>query len=127
MPRNRSVSAEVHRLRLQCGVSTIIHEEHAMSGPDLDTRIETYYVHVKGVVQGVGFRHHTVRKAHALRVRGWVANLEDGSVEAVIQGAANQVDLMLEWLRRGPPHARVTEFHSEERHVEKRYERFEQH
>jgi acylphosphatase len=98
-----------------------------MPGPDLDTRIETYYVHVKGVVQGVGFRHHTVRKAHALGVRGWVANLEDGTVEAIIQGAANQVDLMLEWLRRGPPHARVTDFFSEERYVEKRYERFEQH
>jgi acylphosphatase len=98
-----------------------------MSGPDLDSRIETYYVRVKGVVQGVGFRHHTVRKAHALGVRGWVANLDDGSVEAIVQGAANQVDLMLEWLRRGPPHARVTDYHIEERQVEKRYERFEQH
>ena len=71
-----------------------------MPGPDLDSRIETYYVHVRGVVQGVGFRHHTVRRAHALGVRGWVANLDDGSVEVMIQGSANQVDLMLEWLRR---------------------------
>lgn len=25
--------------------------------PDLDERIETYYVRVRGTVQGVGFRH----------------------------------------------------------------------
>jgi acylphosphatase len=98
-----------------------------MPSPDLDIRIETYYVHVRGLVQGVGFRHATVRRAHALGVRGWVANLEDGSVEAMIQGPANQVDLMLEWLRRGPPHARVADLVSEERYTEKRFERFEQH
>lgn len=94
---------------------------------DLDTRIETYYVRVSGTVQGVGFRHATVRQAHALRIRGYVANREDGSVEAVIQGAANQVDRMLSWLRHGPPLAHVTEVTSEERSTEKRYERFEQH
>lgn len=98
-----------------------------MTGPDLDSRIETYYVHVRGTVQGVGFRHATVRQAHSLRIRGYVANLEDGSVEAVIQGPANQIDRMLSWLRRGPPAARVTDVVSEERPNEKRYDRFEQH
>jgi acylphosphatase len=98
-----------------------------MASTDLDSRIETYYVRVRGVVQGVGFRHATVRQAHALGIRGYVANLDDGSVEAVVQGSANQVDRMLSWLRRGPPSARVTEVASEERYTEKRYERFEQH
>jgi acylphosphatase len=51
-----------------------------MTGPDLNTRIETYYVHVRGVVQGVGFRHATVRRAHELAITGWVSNLADGSV-----------------------------------------------
>ena len=78
-----------------------------MTGSDLDSRIETYYVRVRGVVQGVGFRHATVRQAHALGIRGWVANLDDGSVEAILQGTANQVDRMLSWLRHGPPAARV--------------------
>src|ERR1700679_4227269 len=97
-----------------------------MPSPDLDIRIETYYVHVKGLVQGVGFRHATLRRAHALGVRGWVANLEDGSVEAMIQGPANQVDLMLEWLRRGPPHARVTDLLRHGGYIEQHVERFEQ-
>ncbi|TKC88393.1 acylphosphatase [Trinickia terrae] len=98
-----------------------------MTSPDLNTRIETYYVRVRGVVQGVGFRHATVRKAHSLGIKGWVANLDDGSVEAILQGPANQVDLMLEWMRRGPPAARVTDLAGEERYTDKRYERFEQH
>lgn len=74
-----------------------------MSGDDLDERIETYYVRVRGVVQGVGFRHATVREAHALKLRGWVANLDDGSVEAMLQGSAPQIDRMLAWLRHGRP------------------------
>lgn len=98
-----------------------------MTGTDLDSRIETYYVRVRGVVQGVGFRLATVREAHALGIKGWVANLDDGSVEAVLQGPANQVDRMLTWLRHGPPAARVTEVTGEERMTDKRYERFEQH
>jgi acylphosphatase len=98
-----------------------------MTAPDLDSRIETYYVRVRGLVQGVGFRHATVRQAHALGIKGWVANLDDGSVEAMLQGAANQVDRMLSWLRHGSPAARVTEVTGEERSTEKRYERFEQH
>lgn len=95
--------------------------------PDLDQRIETYYVRVRGMVQGVGFRHATVRHAHSLRIKGWVANLDDGSVEAMLQGTANQIDRMLSWLRRGPPAARVTEVSGEERATDKRFERFEQH
>ncbi|ACC73246.1 acylphosphatase [Paraburkholderia phymatum] len=98
-----------------------------MTGTDLDSRIETYYVRVRGMVQGVGFRHATVRQAHALGIRGWVANLDDGSVEAMLQGPANQLDRMLSWLRHGPPLARVTEVTHEERASDKRYERFEQH
>lgn len=68
----------------------------------------------------------TRRCAHALKLRGWVANLEDGSVEAMIQGPGAQIDRMLAWLRHGPPAARVTEVTFEERHVERRFERFQQ-
>ncbi|KAG0186074.1 hypothetical protein DFQ28_008357 [Apophysomyces sp. BC1034] len=102
-------------------------EECAMSGVDLDTRVETYTVKIRGAVQGVGFRHAAVRRAHALRVRGWIANHDDGSVNAVVQGPANQIDLMLEFLRHGPPRAKVSEFIANEDYSERRYNRFEQH
>jgi acylphosphatase len=98
-----------------------------MSNPDLNARIETYYVRVRGVVQGVGFRHATTRQAHSLGITGWVANLPDGSVEALVQGPVDQIDRMLEWMRHGPPSARVTDFVCEERAIEKRFDRFAQH
>lgn len=98
-----------------------------MSGVNLNTRIETYTVKIKGTVQGVGFRHAAVRRAHALQVCGWIVNNEDGSVQAVVQGPANQVDLMLAFLRHGPPHAKVSEFIANEGYSERQYDRFEQH
>ena len=98
-----------------------------MESPNLDTKLETYYVRVRGAVQGVGFRHATLRQAHALGITGWVANVDDGSVEAMLQGPANQIDRMLEWMRRGPPSAHVTDFVGEERQVDRRFARFEQH
>ena len=90
-----------------------------------EERIETYYVRISGLVQGVGFRLATVREAHQLKLGGWVANREDGSVEAVLQGPPAQVDRMLAWLRHGPPGARVSDVSFEERMTEKRFERFQ--
>ena len=67
------------------------------------------------------------RRIPSCGITGWVSNLADGSVEALVQGPAEQIDRMLEWMRRGPPSARVTDFVSEERALEKRFARFEQH
>ncbi len=64
---------------------------------------------LEGRVQGVGFRWHTRLEARALRVRGWVQNLDDGSVEATIEGEDTAVEELLEWLHRGPSGARVDE------------------
>lgn len=69
------------------------------------TNVETVSVRITGKVQGVGFRLSTVRQAHSLGVTGWVRNLEEGSVEALLQGGHDRIDQMLAWLRVGrPPH-----------------------
>jgi acylphosphatase len=62
---------------------------------------------VSGVVQGVGFRHHTKVRARELGLAGWVRNAPDGSVEAWIEGSDAAVSEMIGWLRRGPSSARV--------------------
>lgn len=62
---------------------------------------------VSGLVQGVGFRHATYRRALELGLTGWVRNLPDGRVEAVFQGDRQTVARMAEWCRRGPGLARV--------------------
>lgn len=68
----------------------------------------------------------TVRQAHSLGIAGWVRNLEDGTVEALLQGAHDRIDQMLSWLRVGPPAARVDEIESQEVQSDRRYDRFEQ-
>lgn len=64
---------------------------------------------IRGLVQGVGFRHATRREAMRLGVRGWVRNRADGSVEAVAVGEEAQLDALDRWVRRGPPASSVSE------------------
>ena len=64
-------------------------------------------VRVEGRVQGVGFRYATASQAKKIGIVGFVCNLHDGSVEAVAEGTASQIDRFLDWLRRGPPGSRV--------------------
>jgi acylphosphatase len=67
-----------------------------------------------GVVQGVCFRYYAQRRAEELGVTGWVRNLPDSSVEAVVEGEDANVDRMVHWLRHGPPGAVVDEFNARE-------------
>ncbi len=62
---------------------------------------------IRGIVQGVGFRDSLRREAVRLGVSGYVCNRADGSVEAVVQGSAQQVDAITRWAHRGPRSARV--------------------
>jgi len=63
---------------------------------------------VSGRVQGVFFRDTCERVATRLGLRGWVRNNADGTVEAVIQGAPDDVTELVDWCRTGPPRASVT-------------------
>lgn len=62
---------------------------------------------VRGRVQGVFFRACTEEEALRLGLAGWVRNLPDGAVEALIQGEAGRVDEMMRWLAKGSPRAVV--------------------
>ena len=62
---------------------------------------------ITGRVQGVGFRAWTRREAGRRGLRGWVRNLSDGSVEALVIGDAAAIDSLVEACRRGPAMARV--------------------
>ncbi|MCE9592718.1 MAG: acylphosphatase [Planctomycetes bacterium] len=64
-------------------------------------------VGIRGLVQGVGFRYHTLDRARTLGLVGWVRNRLDGTVEAWVQGDEARVAEMLAWLKGGPRAARV--------------------
>jgi acylphosphatase len=65
------------------------------------------HVVVHGRVQGVGFRQSVAARSRSLGVGGSVANLADGSVEAVFEGPRDRVQSMVDWCRRGPSGAVV--------------------
>jgi acylphosphatase len=65
------------------------------------------HVVFKGLVQGVFFRAHTKEKAQRLGVMGWVMNLPNGDVEAILEGEEGHVNALIEYCKKGQPHARV--------------------
>lgn len=64
---------------------------------------------VGGRVQGVFFRAETREQASTLGLRGYAKNLPDGRVDILAVGDAEAIDRLADWLRRGPPQARVDE------------------
>lgn len=68
---------------------------------------------IGGRVQGVGFRMFTEAAAAREGVHGHVCNLEDGRVEALVEGDQAAVDRVELALRRGPSGARVETFEVE--------------
>ncbi len=54
-----------------------------------------WHILYSGRVQGVGFRYTFARKAKALELAGWVKNLPDGRVEAVVEGSATDLKILM--------------------------------
>jgi acylphosphatase len=64
---------------------------------------------VEGRVQGVYFRQGMMETAEKNNVLGWVRNLPDNKVEAILEGNDSNVDAVVEWARFGPAGAVVQE------------------
>jgi acylphosphatase len=71
--------------------------------------MKTIQIKVIGRVQGVGFRYYTKKRATEFKINGFVQNKPDGSV--YIEAQADQSDLktFVDWLKKGPAWARVSE------------------
>jgi acylphosphatase len=67
------------------------------------------HVFVSGNVQGVFFRASMRDEARDASVSGWVRNLSDGRVEAVLEGSPDAVRRVVDWARSGPSRADVND------------------
>ncbi|MBI5006794.1 MAG: acylphosphatase [Nitrosomonadales bacterium] len=68
---------------------------------------KTLHLVIHGRVQGVYFRNSMQEEAELLGVSGWVRNLPDRTVEAMVQGEAGAVEAIVRWAQRGPMMASV--------------------
>ena len=64
-------------------------------------------VRAHGRVQGVFFRDSVRREAERRGVAGWASNQADGTVQAVLEGSAEDVEALVALCRAGPGHADV--------------------
>jgi acylphosphatase len=78
-------------------------------------------VHVKGFVQGVGFRDFLTMAAEHHKLDGWVRNRSDGSVEALVSGPTRAVEGFVASATKGPQGARIehVDLHNSEPPAEK--------
>ncbi|MBN1244818.1 acylphosphatase [Candidatus Bathyarchaeota archaeon] len=65
------------------------------------------HVFVTGRVQGVFFRSETKRNADRHDVKGWIRNLPDSRVEAVLEGEKDAVNALIDFCKHGPSGAKV--------------------
>lgn len=82
---------------------------------DTETRTAARHITITGRVQGVFFRSNTEDRARERGVAGWVRNNPDGTVEAWLEGAEDDVAAIEEWMREGgPSRARVQDVNAED-------------
>jgi acylphosphatase len=79
----------------------------------------------EGRVQGVLFRANTQRIARDLGLTGWVRNLEDGRVEAVVEGSREAVKQLIGRLQREVRAAKVKKVKQEWSEGAKEFSAFE--
>ncbi|MFN7991652.1 MAG: acylphosphatase [Candidatus Micrarchaeia archaeon] len=65
-------------------------------------------IRIFGDVQGVFFRAGAQSEARKLGLKGWVRNVEDGSVEVLAEGESDILEKLLEWCMHGPAGAAVS-------------------
>ena len=70
---------------------------------------ERVHIIVIGKLQGVFFRASTHHTAEKLNIKGWVKNLDDGSVEIVAEGVKENLRKFISWCNEGSEKAKVTE------------------
>jgi acylphosphatase len=62
---------------------------------------------VSGDVQGVGYRRYVQRLGLDYGLVGYAENLSDGRVEVIAEGHKIDLERLLHWVKKGPPHAVV--------------------
>lgn len=82
------------------------------------------YLTIAGKVQGVFYRASCKEVAEQYGLCGWVKNLSSGQVGVLAQGEKDKIEKLIEWCKKGPQDARVTDIKVEWQDIEKEFESF---
>ena len=80
---------------------------------------------VSGKVQGVFFRQALKVVAKKNNVLGWVRNLKDGRVEAILEGDNKSINSVIEWTRIGPANSHVDDIQVSDEEFKNEFSTFE--
>jgi acylphosphatase len=70
--------------------------------------LQSISIIVDGLVQGVFYRQSTKAKAVELAITGEIRNKPDGTVHILATGTEAQLNNLVEWCKKGPEMAIVT-------------------
>lgn len=76
--------------------------------------MKTIKILIRGKVQGVFYRATALKNAKSLSINGVVKNCLNGDVEIIAEGNIDKIDDFLNWCKKGPPMAKVSEVFTEE-------------
>jgi len=80
---------------------------------------------VSGLVQGVGYRYFTHKKATDLNLKGYVKNMYNGNVEAEVEGDRESIEILIKEMKTGPRLSRVNDLNVEWKEFTGKYNSFE--
>ena len=80
---------------------------------------------VSGKVQGVFFRQALKVVAKKNNVSGWVRNLKDRRVEAILEGDNKSISSVIEWIHVGPANSRVDDIEVNDEGFKNEFSTFE--
>ncbi|HBG81834.1 TPA: acylphosphatase [candidate division CPR2 bacterium] len=79
---------------------------------------------VSGDVQGVFYRHHALKKAKILKVKGWIRNEVNGEISMVVEGNDDALKNFVDWVWEGSPMSDVADVEIEEKEATGEFEEF---
>jgi acylphosphatase len=82
------------------------------------------HIIASGRVQGVGYRYYCMETARSLGLKGWVMNMNDGSVELEVTGEEDVIKKFIAEITRTDRTFSVSGFVTEETGPDKEYKDF---
>ena len=83
------------------------------------------HILISGKVQGVFFRQALKVVAKKNNVTGWVRNLTDKRVEAILEGDGKSVNSVIEWAKIGPANSHVDDIEINNEEFKNEFSTFE--